>query len=469
MNIADRPAKSAAWIIGALTFTELTAVLETLLVYAAMKEFLRVFEDPHGVGLLVVVYLVMVTTSTVIGGRLGDIFGRRKVLLILLGFALVGSIISALATSLPWIIFGRAVQGISGAILPLTYGLAYEQLRSDKAPLAVGIISGTAVVSAGLALVLGGLIVDHLNWRFIFVLSGAFALLSMAALLIFLAPSPAQPRKKLDYPGGALFILMMLSLLIGANSSRYIGQTPATILIVTGVCIGIYWVWFEQRRNDPLIDVRLLGNPHIAGANFVKFASSAGAAQMSLIFSMFLQQPTATGVGLGLAATVAGLVILPSNLIGIVCGPLTGWVAARFGGKLAATIGMSLLSISSLGLYFHHSTLLGVALLLIVKGAGITVTYAAVPLVALPHAPEGRISEVASVTTLFRGAGQIIGASVFTFVIATWTFEGGVYPSEFAYELVFLFAFVMSFLGLLVTFLIPDHRPDISAMKAKHA
>ena len=155
-----------------LVIAEITSAFEGSMVYAALPAMMRHYGDPAAVGWVVTGYLLVATATAAIGSRLGDLFGRSRLLGIALLLAMLGSVISAFADQLSIVVLGRVIQGASAAILPLCFGLVREHLPASHVPFGIGVLAATASVAAGAGMLLSGVIVDQLGWQWIFWVSG---------------------------------------------------------------------------------------------------------------------------------------------------------------------------------------------------------------------------------------------------------------------------------------------------------
>ncbi|MET0238824.1 MAG: MFS transporter, partial [Sphingobium sp.] len=253
-------------IIIALMMAEFTSAFELTMIYTALKTFFVMFGDPQAVGWVVTSYLLVSAAAAAICGKLGDMFGRKRVLMIVLVGAMTGSLISASTSDLNFIIAGRAIQGLAGAILPLCFGIAREALPLNKVPYGVSAIGSTAVVSAGLGVLLGGIIVDRLEWFAIFYVSSAFAFISFCAVLIFVPNTKVtKTDSRIDVLGGLLFVPAIFGVLLAVSKGGSWGwASPITLsLLIGGICLLGIWVWHELRIDHPLINLRLLTNPQL--------------------------------------------------------------------------------------------------------------------------------------------------------------------------------------------------------------
>lgn len=451
-------------ILFSLLMAECSAGYEYTMVFSAMPTFIKIFGDPIKVGWLVTAFLLVSASVTAIVARLGDIYGRRRILLILLVIALVGSLISALSESLNWIIAGRAVQGIAAAALPLCIGLARENFASEKVPLMVGFILAAASVSAGAGLVIGGYIVDNYAWQTLFYSSVGLAALGFVLVWLFVPPSKsAGLSRPIDVTGGILFILPVAGVMYalanikawGLFDERTLGLVAISALLLFG------WVMHALRQEEPLLDIRLLANRQVALANVCIVLAGLGSLQIYLVFSMFLQQPSWSGAGLGLTATVAGFMMLPSQLASVISSPFSGWVAARYCARNAALIGIFTMMIAWGGLFLHHAGLWFISGAILIAAIGLQIVYTALPNLIVEAVPENRTSEATGMLQVLRAASTGIGGLVIILLLNTYrvstqeTGSDAVYPSSGSYQLVFGFVFCCCFFMLMAVLALP--------------
>jgi len=453
-------------IVGTLVTAEVCSAFESTMVFAALGSWIRSYKDPVTVGWIVTSYLLVAGSSAAIAGRLGDMFGRRRVLMCLLLACVIGSTVSASADSAAIVIAGRSIQGLAGGILPLVYALAREHLPKDVVPVAIGIIVAGATLSGSTGLILGGLLTDNFGPNSVFWASMICALISLAGVWSFVPRTEtARYSGRIDVTGGVLFAPMIALILFGVGSGNHSGWTSPTVMGAIGAGIAglIVWAWHELRVEEPLIDVRLLRNRDFLIANAVMFCLAVGTMQILQLFSLLLQQPVWTSVGLGLTATMFGLMKIPSMLSGTLSSLISGWSCARFGprapiliGTIATTAGLTLAT-------FFHGSIPIIILVLITATAGTTLAYAAIPNVVMNAVPEGRTGEATGVLAVFRSMARAIGSQVLVLLLATSTLvdpsSGAKFAADSGYILAFIFMSATSLLALLLTLALPSERP----------
>lgn len=451
-------------IIAVLMVVEVLSSLEISMVYVAFPTIQREFDDPHMTSWLLTSFLLVQAGTAAVGGRLGDIFGRKRLLAIIVVICVLGSLVSAVAPNLELIIAGRAAQGVSGAILPLCYGITRQVTTPTSAPFFIGCLTGAYAFAAAMGYIVAGYLTDMGSWRFIFwftVIYGAAAL----PLLLLVVPEYRNPAatRNLDIMGGLMFMPAIASLLYGVmliTRSGW-GGADALAFLATGIAVLAYWFWYEGRHENPLIDVRLLREPKIAMGNVCIFLMAMGGSQVGLISMMILQQPAATGVGFGATATLAGVLKLPANVATAASAALAGWVAGKYGAYRAVLQG-AVIGMAAWGfLVVFHDGLWLVIFGTIVAAFSIGMLLAALPNMILEASPLERSSETTGLAAVLRGIGITMGAQILTTILASSRVSlpgsGASFASETAYQLCFGFiALTLAVIVILCHFVTPQ-------------
>lgn len=397
-----------------LMMAEAVASLESGMVIAGMPRWVQIHGDPVRVGWLISSFLVVQAAAAVLGGRFGDLFGRRRILLAALVICGLGSLLSGLSPSLGWMIVGRAIQGVAGAIQPLCYGLIRENLPEKRIRFGVSVIVATAAVAASGGMIVGGYLTDAIGPQSIFLTMSVTA--SFALLLILVGvpvgPAPAAPEK-IDFIGGVLFVPGTILLLLAVSSLEK-GSVGVNMLATAGLggAALLGWALYELRQDNPLIDVRLLGRRDIALANSVMALSALSLMQAPLAFSMLVQQPAWTGIGLGGTAVMVGWLVSPSLIVAALGSLLTGFVADRVGPR-PPIVGGCIVAIGALvWAVFAHHQFVTLVLVLILIGLGNIAVYAGVLMVVVSAAPAERVSEVSGFAGVLRSLLRAVGTQL---------------------------------------------------------
>lgn len=408
-------------ILLALVIAETTAGFETTMVLTALAKLALTYRDVAMVGWLVSGYLLVATAAAAIASRLGDIYDRRKMLIITLAFAVAGSTISAMADDLRLVIAGRCLQGMAGAILPLCLGLVRERIDPSRISNGIGTVTATASLSAAGGLILGGIIVDQLSWHYIFVVSAVTGLLSIVAVTM-LIPAPAAAarvdRPRVDIVGGVLFAPAIAAILLAVTNGARWGWTsmPTLALACGGLLVLALWVRHELRHPDPLIDIRLFLDPRVRGVNLCIILMGLGALQPQLVL-MLLQQPVWTGIGLGVSAAIAGFIKAPAQMIGAASSFFGGKIAGSGGGLRLLLWGTGAILTGWVGLWALHHSLVGVLAAYTLAGIGTGLVMTAGPLLVITYTPKNRTSEAAGLLSVSRTLGTAIGAQLLAVIL----------------------------------------------------
>jgi MFS family permease len=451
------------WVIMvALVLAEALSSFESSMIYAAMASFDETFHDPVGIGWVITGFMLVATISAAICGRLGDIFGRRRVLLIVMAVASVGSVISAAAPNLFWVVVGRSIQGVAGAILPLCYGLVRENFPDIRVGVNIGIISATASGGAMIGVLLGGVLVDTTGWRMIFVFSALLAVAAIIAVSMLVPKGRQGVGDPVDWVGAILFTIGLGTLLysLGLGESHGWGGSEQLSFVAVGLVALIIWTWWELRVSHPMIDVRLMLDRQIGLTLLAMVFAAVGAMNINQIVLVMLQQPVGTDVGLGVSATEAGVLHMPQGILGVIASPLVGWYAARKGGRSGMILATAVISAAWIGMVVNHASIPIMVLWMSMSGFGVGALMAAVPNLIVEVAPAERTSEATGLAQIVRKIGMTCGAQLVAISLATSTVRAGsgAFPDASAYALSYGWVAIACFTAFLLSLLIPRRK-----------
>ena len=447
-------------LIATLWIAELTGSFESAMILAALKKLIEDFGDPAMVGWLITGYLIVGAAIAAVVGRLGDLFGRSQTLFVVLAIGAIGSLISALSDNFGTLLAGRLMQGVTGAILPLCIGLVHENLGKERAPMAIGLMISGASIGTAAGLVVGGMIVDQFNWHGIFFASAGLCLVAGLATLGFIPKSARQlAGPAVDWVSGLAFAPGVALVLVYFSTGKNWGWTsyPSLGALVLGLVLIAWWLYRSLTSPNPLIAVRSFANRTIAIGSAVTALVAMSTLQIAVFFSLLLQAPKWTIAGLGLTATMAGLVKLPSNISSTFAGPLGGWLAGRGGGRNAMVIGGLITTTGWVLVWFDTSSYTIVMAELIVISFGATMLFAVAPTIIAQASPPGRISEISGMLTVIRQLFLGIGAQMVTTLLAVDVMTRGTetYPSPFAYQVTIMVIIALCILVILVALALP--------------
>jgi MFS family permease len=458
------------WFLLALLISAVSASAGITVIYTMLVTLYRVFPGSATVGWTVTAYWLGAAVFAAICGRLGDLLGYRRVLLMVLAIATVGGIVSACAPNLAVLIAGCVMQSIASGITPLSMGLVRENLPARDIPSAVGLVTAAGMVSAGLIYICAGIVIDRYSWQGGFWLKVVLCVMTIAAVRLCVPKSSPRPGTQIDFVRGLAFAPALCAILFAVQQIHTWGlRDPRTAGLLIGGAV-ILWFWARHQRSvaDPLINIRLLAKRQVILANACMMCIAVGAMQLGQVFSLFLQQPAWTRAGFGLTATGAGLLMFTFNVTAMLASPWSGRVAARHAARPAALIGMSMLVVAWACLIPLHRSVV-----LFVPGAmlcsfGLAFAQTAVYNLIIEATPAQQTGEATGLLYVFFSCFFAVGAqAVFTLLQGASVSNGGAsFPAAQSYVVVFGYVAGSALLGLFIAYALPkrrgpEHRPNV--------
>ena len=414
-RVADPPAPAAGgslrmgtatarWVIAATVLGSGIAFLDSTVVNVALPAISRsLHAGVTGLQWTVDAYLVTLTALMLLGGSLGDLYGRRRVFAAgLAGFG-AASALCALAPTIGVLLAARALQGVAGALLvPGSLSILSASFCDEDRSRAIGAWSGLAGVASAAGPFLGGWLVDAGSWRLVFLINIPIALVAVLVTLRHVPESrSAAPAggagRHLDLPGAAAASIGLGAACYGIiEGTRHFGPASQGAAAL-GVVALVAFVLIERRRPVPMLPLSLFRSRQFTGANLTTLAVYAGLGATTFFFVLELQ------IGLHYSALAAGLSLLPLTVIMLSLSARFGALAQRTGPRLLMTIGPLIVALGLLLLGRIHAGTHYLALLpaVLVLGLGLSMTVA--PLTA---------TVLASVDDAHVGVGSAVNNAV---------------------------------------------------------
>ena len=434
------------------------ALSQTLVIPALPQIGRELGASPSAASWLLTGFLLSASVATPIVGKLGDLFGKDKVLGGVLLLFSAGSVLCALGDSVGVVIAGRVIQGVAGGVFPLAFGIIRDSFPPAKVATGLGLVSAIFGIGGGIGLPLSGVIVDNVDLAWLFWIS-LIALPAALAAFTLMPPSPRAQRTRIDWLGAALLSVTLAAILLGLTESNDWGWGSARTLglIGGGLVLLVVWLKVEATRQEPLIELEVLRKRAVAATNLTGMLVGFAMFSSFLLIPQFAQTPESAGYGFGLSVTGAGLLMLPAAVTQLVTGPLAGRIGTVIGFRATLAIGAGLATLAFLSLAIENEHLWAFALGAVLLGAGISFAFASMANLIVGSVPQSEVGIATGINTVTRTVGGAFGSAVATAVLTGNTLAGSALPAESAYGTAFVISAVGGVLAIAAALLVPQH------------
>ena len=400
---------------------------------------------------IVIVYLLSAAVCTPIIGRAGDLWGRRRLLIFCLTAIALGALLSSLATSLPLMIIGRAIQGIGGGVLPISFGIIRAHFPDDAVPGSIGLIASISAVWAGLGVVIGGPLAEHLGYRWMFWVPMILLALSIGATLAFIPRSAGTDGGQLNVLSSILMSAWLIPLLVAATKLSPWGWKSPSILVLlaASAVFAAAWILFELQSDNPLIDIRVMRIREIWVANLASLLFGAGMFGMMAFLPAFVQTPSTAGYGMGLSPSGAGLLLLSQTVSMFVVGLFAGRLTVKFGASRLLAAGSLTCALSFVSLAIGGGSVWRFAITLGVVGVGFSLAFTSMSNMVVAAAPRSQTSVASGMNVNLRNIGGALGTAIMAMFVSSGV-SPDTLPKEWNYSSGFLALGALLFIGATV-------------------
>jgi EmrB/QacA subfamily drug resistance transporter len=408
------------WGLGAMCFALFMIMLDNTVVNVALPSIQRgLHASTSSLEWTVNAYTLTFAVLLVTGGRLGDLFGRRR--MFLLGVAIFGlsSFMIALSQSDTWLVAFRAVQGIgSGFMMPATLSIITNTFDAHERGRAIGTWAGVSAMALAIGPVVGGLLVQDVSWQSIFLLNVPVAALAIAVTLFAVRESRDESAvREVDLPGVATLTIALAALVLalvegnswGWSSTRVIGLFATALVALTA------FIAIEPRRRAPMVDFSVMRSRSFFGANVVALIVSF--VMFATFFSLALYMQDI----LGLSPLQTGLRFLPTTVIVMLSGPIAGRLADRVGSRVLMTGGLIALSIAMFWMtgITTHSGYGFLVIAFVLMGLGIGFVMSPMSTAAMNSVDRAKAGVASGILSMTRMVGGTFGVAALGAIIAT--------------------------------------------------
>jgi EmrB/QacA subfamily drug resistance transporter len=402
-------------------------------------------------------YLLSASVLTPILGRLGDMVGKRKVIIVVLALLLAGTILAALAPNLGVLIIARILQGAAGAVMPLSIGIVRDELPKERVSVTIGLLSAIFGIGAGVGIVTAGPIVEALSWHWLFWLPAVLVAIALLGAIFGIPESPVRTPGRLDLIGTSILTVGLVSLLlaIGEGQKWGWGDGKTVGLLILGAIALVVFVIVELRVKEPLIDMSLFKHRGVWTAHVVALAFGFAMFGTFILVPTLLQLPSALGYGFGKTVSEAGLYLLPTVVAMIIAGVIGGILIRKIGPKIPMVIGGISVTVAFLIPALGHAEEWQILVSGVLTGLGIGMALAATSNAIVESVPAAQTGEAISANTVIRTIGSSIGTAVIAALISSNVTEQGA-PTDAAFTIGFWASAGVGVLAIIAALIAPS-------------
>jgi predicted MFS family arabinose efflux permease len=460
-------------IVLVLAFAGITAALMQTLVVPIIGELPDLLHtSASNSSWVITVTLLAGAVITPVAGRLGDLYGKRTVMLVCSVSLVIGSLICALSDSVLPMIVGRGLQGAAAGVIPLGISAMRDLLPAEKLGSSVALMSASMGIGGALGLPLSAAIAEHTSWHVLFWVSTAMSAIVFVLILRFVPATNSKTTGSFDYVGaiglGAGLICLLLAISKGADWGW--GSFTTIGLFVAAVVILLVWGLFELGQSDPLVDLRVTARPVVLLTNLASVVVGFAMYASSLILPQLLQLPTATGYGLGQSMMQMGLWMLPGGFVMMFASGTGAKISHARGPKVTLALGAAIVAVGYLVAVLGMGSTWGLLVAICVINGGIGFAYGAMPALIMGSVPITETASANSFNTLMRSIGTTASAAVIGVILAQMTtdFGGHALPSEAGFRTGLLLGAAVSLIAAAIAISIPARASKAAEQHLEH-
>lgn len=402
--------------------------------------------------------------ATPIAGRLGDMFGKRRILVISLLALSAGSAICALSNSLIPMTSGRALQGLAMGIIPLGISIMRDELPAERFSSSIAIMSATMGIGGAIGMPVTALIAEHADWHIAFAAIAVLALVALACVLAVVPESPARSGGSFDFLGALGLGLALSALLVPITKSGQWGWGDrSTIgLLCVAAAIFLVWGWYQLRARNPLVNLRLSARRQVLFTNLASSAVGFGMFSMALIPTQLMMAPASTGYGLGLSMTETALLLAPGGLMMLLFSPVSGRMIDSLGPRVTLVVGAGIIGLGYLIVLAVPMSIWQITAANLVVSIGIGIAYASMPSLIMAAVPSTETAAANGLNSLMRSIGTSASSAVISAVLAGMTITVGVaaVPTVGAFRAAAAISLAASVCAIALTLFVPKRNGD---------
>jgi MFS family permease len=368
-------------------------------------------------------FLIVGCAVAPIFGKLGDLYGKKRIFLVALAFYIFGVGIAGFSPSIYFLLIARGIQGVGLAIVPLGLAVIADSFPKEKIATAQGIVSATLAIGACAGLVIGSYVVQSLGWQYAFYTSFVLSIVLFAVVAKVMKKDMVKTKTTVDYTGALSLMTGLTLLLIYITEGPTLGwlSLEEVAFLAPGIVLTVFFFIFENRATNPLIQLSLLKIRNVLVANLVGIIASFATLLIFFGVVYYAEMPTPFGLGLDIVAT--GVIIAPATIAMLVIGPLVGRAVTRSGPKPVLVAGGLILALGLFLFIINRSSNVNLTIDTLVSAAGIVSTIVPIVNMICVSLPKDYTAVGLGINTTLRNLGSAIGPVLATAVMASYTVQ----------------------------------------------
>ncbi|WNF00435.1 MFS transporter [Streptomyces luomodiensis] len=463
---APRPPRTNL-VVGVLALAGIVVSLMQTLVIPLIPELPELLDaSPSDTTWAVTATLLAGAVVTPVTGRLGDMYGKRRMLLISLVMLVAGSAVGGLSDSLAPMVAGRALQGLAAGVVPLGISIMRDELPAERLGAATALMSASLGVGGALGLPAAAFLAERADWHVLFWTAAGLGAVATALVAMCVPESAVRTGGRFDVVGAVGLSTALVCLLLAISKGADWGWTSGLTggLFAVSALALVVWGRWELRTERPLVDLRTTARRQVLLTNAASAVFGFSMFAMSLLLPQLLQLPKATGYGLGRSMMTVGLVMAPSGLVMMAMAPLSARISKTAGPKVTLMLGATVVTVGYGLNIVLMSAVWQLVLVSSVIGAGIGLAYGAMPALVMAAVPVSETAAANSLNTLMRSIGTSISSAVAGVALAqlTITYGSVTLPSQDGFRVVMAIGAGAALIALVLAAFLPG-RPAPAA------
>jgi len=443
-------------VLAVLAAAALTFSLMQSLVIPALPAIQRALDaSPEQTSWTVTGFLLSSAVATPIAGRLGDLYGKRRVLVVVLAIVIAGTLLCVIPST-EALVTGRVIQGAAGGILPLAYAIVRDEVSPGRISGGIALLATMLGVGGGVGVIAAGVIVENLSYTWMFWLQVPAFVAVAYGVHRWVPDSGDVSPVRIDWLGAGLVSVGLVALLLTITQVRSWGAGSPQTLAGSALALVFLGAWLRTalRRPEPLLDVRMMRRRPIWSTNTVAFM--VGVAQFAgfILIPQYVQEPEATGYGFGASPLDSGVFLLPMTFGVLLIGLVAGRLERRFGARALLTAGNLVNVACFVLLTFFRGGALEVYTASALLGVGTGIAMAALATLIVSNVGQQETGAAAGVNNVARMLGGAVGAQISAALLAAGAVASGLHDAH-GYTL----AFAVGLVGIVVATLLGPLLP----------